>query len=112
MALSVNLLEHEIKKLTEAMRPPEDIRDELDIGYRFQNQTLEIYEIRPRWDDQSFIDQHPFAKTKFIESKKVWRIYWFRANGKWALYEPEPEVRQISAFFKIIDEDKHNVFKG
>jgi Protein of unknown function (DUF3024) len=112
MGLSLNLLEYEIKKLTEALRPPIDIRDQLDIGYKFQNQTLEIFEIRPRWNDQSIIDQHSFAKAKFIKSKSIWRIYWLRANGNWELYKPIPEVQQISEFFKAVDEDKHNAFKG
>ena len=110
--LSFSLLEHEIKKLTEELRPATTIRDKLDIGYKFQNQTLEIFEIRPRWDDSSIINNHPFAKAKFIKSKSIWRIYWLRANLKWELYEIVPEVKRISEFFKIIREDKYHVFKG
>ena len=112
MSVSLSLLEDEIKKLTEALRPPVDIRHQLDIGYKFQNQTLEIFEIRPLHDNKLVINQYPFAKAKFINSKNVWRIYWLRANGDWELYKPFPEVQQIPEFFKIIDEDKHKVFKG
>ena len=34
-----------IKKI----RPPKEIRDKLDIGYRIDGQIIEIFEIRPNW---------------------------------------------------------------
>ncbi|MEO6549953.1 MAG: DUF3024 domain-containing protein [Ferruginibacter sp.] len=112
MALSLSILEYEIKKLTEAMRPPVELRDEVDVGYKFEKNSLEIFEIRPKWDDKSVMQNYPFAKARFIKSKSIWKIYWRRASGNWDLYVPNPEVRQVSDFFKLIDEDKHGVFQG
>ena len=44
-------------------RPPPHIRPELDIGYRIDGQSVEIFEIRPQWNDPSVIRQHPKAKA-------------------------------------------------
>ena len=44
-----------IEKLTgqfiEKRRPPSHIRKKLDIAYYISNQSVVIYEIRPRWYD-------------------------------------------------------------
>ena len=109
---TINLLEATINKSVEAMRPPVHIRNELDIGYNFLNNTLELFEIRPRWDKKEEYIHSPFAKTKFIKSQGIWKVYWMRASGKWELYEPFPEVKDISDFFEIVKEDKHACFFG
>ena len=108
----INFLERQIEKYVQEMRPPEEIREKLDIGYSFENQSLEIFEIRPRWDNKDIIFHSPFAKAKYIKSRNIWKIYWMRANGNWDSYSPQPEVNSISTFFKIVEEDKHYCFKG
>jgi len=74
-----------IKLFVEGLRPNEEIRNQLDIGYSFEKNTAEIYEIRPDWQDNSIKNTFPFAKFKYIKSKKVWKLYWMRASGKWEL---------------------------
>ncbi len=112
MSKTINFIEIQIKKFVESIRPPADIRDKLDIGYQFQNNTLELYEIRPRWDNSKEIIHSSIAKTRFIKSRKIWKIYWKRASGKWESYEPKPEVKSINEFFKVITEDKYGCFFG
>jgi len=31
-------------------RPPLEIREQLDFGYRIEDQNVYLFEIRPRWD--------------------------------------------------------------
>ncbi len=109
---TINLLDATIKKAVEAMRPPVHIRNKVDIGYNFQDYTLELFEIIPRWDKKDELIQSPFAKTKFIKSQGIWKIYWMRASGKWERYEPSPEVKDVSDFFEVVKEDKHACFFG
>ena len=104
--------ETRIKELVEKMRPPINIRKNLDVGFSYVNYNLEIFESRPRWNDNSQIDHHPFAKAKFIKSKNLWKVYWRRASGKWEVYEPHPEVDDIDDFFRIVNEDKLGAFRG
>ena len=108
----IDFIENQIKTFIEGMRPHKEIRDQLDIGYKYENSVLEIFEIRPHFEIKDKIIYGSFAKTRFIKSRNLWKVYWMRASGKWELYEPNPEVDHIKDFFKIIDEDKYGCFKG
>ena len=101
-----------IKENVENMRPPEHIREQLDIGYTFENNTLEIFEIRPQWNDPSKIQHSPFVKARYIKSKNIWKIYWLRGNLKWYPYDPHPETDSPTSLFEIINKDEHHCFKG
>ena len=101
-----------IKELVEKMRPPVDIRSQLDIGYSYEKGALELFEARPKSGNTSEIIHHSFAKAKFIKSSNIWKIYWKRASGKWELYIEEPEVSDVLEFFRIVNEDKLNVSMG
>lgn len=115
MALS----EFEIKRLeklasgyVEANRPPAHIRPELDLGFRISDQSLELFEIRPRWDDPSEILEHPFAKTTFVKKTRSWKIYWMRQDLKWHRYDPVPEVASLEEFLSVVTEDALACFHG
>ena len=50
--------EFEIKKLQKIVgryidkhRPPEHLRNEVDLSFRIQGQSVEIFEIRPLWNN-------------------------------------------------------------
>ena len=107
-----DLVESMIRQFVEELRPPADIRAELDIGYTYENQTLEIGELRPRWDKPQLKTITPVAKATFIKSRDIWKVYWKRASGKWDPYTPKPEVKHLDAFFKLLKEDKHHCFWG
>jgi hypothetical protein len=107
-----DLVESMIKQFVEDLRPPVEIREELDIVYTYANQTLEIGELRPRWDKPQLKTITPVAKATFVKSRDIWKVYWKRASGKWDPYTPKPEVKHLDAFFKLLKEDKHHCFWG
>lgn len=107
----INLIENSIKLEIEKIRPPENIRQELDIGYTFGNNILEIFEIRPDFSDKTKQIKMEVAKTRYYKSQEIWKVYWMRGNGKWELYEVS-EVRTIEAFFEVLKKDKHGCFFG
>lgn len=96
----------------EKVRPPQNIRKQLDIGYKIEDQGVILSEIRPIWSKPSEYAEYGYAKASFIKSKNVWKIYWMRANSKWYSYEPAPEVVTLKEFLQIVDEDKFGCFKG
>ena len=98
-------------KYIEDKRPPIEIRDKVDLAYKFENQSIEIFEIRPEYKGIGIINI-PIAKTTFNRTTNSWKIYWQRADLKWHLYEPKKEVKKLSDFVKIVDEDKHCCFFG
>lgn len=115
MALSefeIKRCERELRKFIEKRRPPAHIRKKLDFGFRINNQSIELFEIRPKWDNPTEILESSFAKTTFVKTKGRWKIYWKRADLKWHSYEPCPEVRSIEDFVSVVDEDKYACFFG
>ena len=68
--------EKPVKTFIEARRPPPHIRPELDLGYRFVNQSVEIFEIRPAYLRPGELMESAVAKATYVKSKNLWKIYW------------------------------------
>ena len=108
----INFNEKLIQRFIEGKRPPVELRDRVDWGYTFDNQELEIFEIRPSWGGDNKKIKSPVARAKYVQARGVWKIYWLRASGKWELYKPQPEVKDLSDFLKIVEEDEYACFWG
>lgn len=104
--------ERELEKFLESKPSPAHIRDELDISYRLENQSVEIFEIRPLWNNPAEKIETPIAKATFVKSCKIWRIYWQRADLKWHRYDPVPQVKQLEDFLAVIAQDEYACFWG
>ena len=104
--------ERDLRKFMERRRPPPDIRPKLDIGYRISGQSVEIFEIRPDWQNPKLTMEHPVAKATLVRTQNHWRIFWMRRDLKWHGYEPNPEVRSLEAFLHVVDSDEYCCFFG
>ncbi len=93
-------------------RPPVHIRNQLDIGYRINDQSIEIFEIRPQWNNPDKKIEEMQAKTTYVKKTKKWKVYWMRSDLKWHSYQPMPEVDFLEQFLALISDDKHHCFKG
>jgi len=94
----------------ERNRPPEHIRKDLDIGYRIDNQSVVLFEIRPDYLNRSTIRELEMAKATFVKSRDCWKVYWMRSSG-WYPYKPA-EMKTLNAFIKEVDSDPYGCFKG
>ncbi len=101
-----------VEKFLEKRRPPAYMRDKLDIGYRQEGQSVEIFEIRPVWNDPSEKMESSIAKATYVKSKNQWKVYWMRADLKWHGYDPCPAIKTLEEFLQIVDEDKYGCFWG
>ncbi len=104
--------EKSVKAFIGKNRPPTHIREELDLGYKLENQSVEIFEIRPRWDNPKEIIETPVAKATYVNTQGVWKVYWQRADLKWHCYEPHPIAEDIEEFLKVVESDEHACFFG
>ena len=93
-------------------RPREDRRDMLDLSYRMEDQSVEIIEIRARYDDPNMTSITPIAKATYVMKDKVWKVYWMRGTLKWCLYQPKPKVKTCKAFLDLVAKDEHCCFFG
>jgi len=108
---SVEIIET-MENYLERVRPRVEIRDQLDISYKIENQSIIIFEVRPRWDNQAVKHESPIAKTTYVHAKKFWKIFWMRADLRWHGYEPKPHVKTLEKFLEIVTEDKYGCFWG
>lgn len=104
----INIMENYLDKI----RPPEEIRPKLDLGYKIDGQSIELFEIRPVWNDPSRIQHLSYARTTFIKSKNKWKMFWMRADLKWHGYTPNLYVKELKKVLEIIDADEQGCFKG
>ncbi len=104
----IETLENYIQKI----RPPEEIRPKLDLGYQIEGQSIILVEIRPDWKDKTVFKEYGYAKATFIKRQGIWKVYWLSGNLKWITYEPKPEVKSLKKFLDLVEEDKYRCFKG
>ena len=105
-------VEEEVSRFVESKRPPAHIRDQVDLGFRLENQSVILFEIRPRWDKPKERMESPVAKATYLKSRGSWKAYWMRADLQWHKYEPDPEVDQLIDFLDIVDADEFGCFWG
>lgn len=93
-------------------RPPPEIRNSLDYRADIRGQELTIISVRPAWNEPKCKIEHPIAKAKWVGARKVWRLYWMRADMKWHSYEPLPESSSIGRLLAEVNTDPHCCFFG
>lgn len=103
-------LEKIVSSFIEAHRPDAHMRKKLDLGFRIDGQSIEIFDIRPSWKHPEKLMELPVAKTTYVKSQKVWKIYWIRQDLKWHRYDRLPEVRTIEAFLNELSLDPSACF--
>ena len=96
----------------EERRPAWEIRDQLDFSFRVSGQSFEIFTIRPRWNNPAQKVEGPVAKATYVKKKKIWKLYWQRADMKWHSYKPFPELKSLEEILEVIGQDANGCFWG
>jgi DUF3024 family protein len=105
-------IENKVAAFVEKRRPPKHLRDQVDLAFRFDGRSVELFEIRPRWDKPAEKIEEAVAKARYFKSRGEWAVYWQRADLKWHKYGPKPEVKTVDAFLALVDEDEYACFFG
>lgn len=67
----------------EKHRPPSNVRNEVDLGDRISDQSIEIFEIRPFWNKTEQKIEEMVAKTTYVKKSGLWKVFWQRSDMKW-----------------------------
>lgn len=105
-------VENAVAAFVAKRRPPEHLRDKVDLAFRFDGRYVEIFEIRPRWDKPAEKIEEAVARARYFKSRDEWVVYWQRADMKWHKYIPDAEVKTIQALLRVVDEDEYGCFFG
>jgi hypothetical protein len=105
-------IEKTVGVFIEKRRPAPHIRPKLDFGFRISGQSVELFEIRPQWDRPEVMRESSFAKTTFVRTQGIWKVYWKRADLKWHSYGLTPEVATIGDFLAVVQDDEYGCFFG
>ena len=105
-------VERPVRRYIKSRRPPAHIRPELDLAYRFEGQSVEIFELRPAFQRPDETIEVSIAKATYVKRRQFWRIYWMRADLKWHRYDPQSTVPSVEDFLAAIDRDQYGCFFG
>ena len=100
------------KNLWSRRRPPLHLRDQIREGQRLVGHTIELFYVRPAFRRPDHLVEQPFAKLQWVRARKVWKLFWQRADLKWHGYEPSPEAPTLTEALRIIDDDACHCFFG
>jgi len=94
----------------ERRRPRPEIRQQLDIGYSVEGQSVILHEDRLLYDGSPLLE--PVAKTTWVRTQKVWKLFWRRADLRWHSYEPLAKACTLDKVLEGVDADPYGCFWG
>lgn len=92
------------------IRPRPEIRDQVDVTYEIEDQSVTLKMIRPDWKNPSEKRAFGYARATYVKKDSTWKIYWLRADGKWHAYRPSPVAKSLPEFLRIVEQDAFGCF--
>ena len=85
-----------MENYVERIRPPEHIREKVDISYRIDKQSIILFEIRPLYRHPTKKIECEYAKATYVKKSGKWKVYWMPGNLKWELYITKNQINNLS----------------
>ena len=82
-----------------------EIRDKLEIVYRFEGNCVYIAERRPDWRKPAVYRDEDIAKFRFTVKTQEWSLYWCDQNLRWHLFTDCRPTRNIARLLPIVDRE-------
>lgn len=94
----------------EKRRPAEHLRDELDLQYRIEDDSVVIFEVRQlTWSDSRV--EEPVAKIIHNKITGSWSLLWMDKDSNWHHYD-EKMLGSFSDAIKLVEDDLQGYFFG
>ena len=91
-------------------RVPLQIRNELELRFRFEGNSVVLYERRPAWNRLGEWTESAVAKFRYFVGRQEWVLYWRDRYGRWKQYDLIGPSRVFEDFLSEIDEDPTGIF--
>ncbi len=114
MAISEFQREHVAKRLADycERRVPPDVRDQVRLEFRIGPRDVELFEVRPQFDNPAAWLEHPVAKFRWVASHREWRLYCQFRDLRWHEYEPRFAAGDFDTLLAEVDRDPTCIFWG
>ncbi len=114
MALSEFQQQHVAKRLTDycERRVPAHVRDQVRLEFRIGPRAVELFEVRPRFDNPAEWLEHPVAKFRWVATQREWRLYCQFRDLRWHEYEPHFAASDFDTLLAEVDQDPTAIFWG
>ena len=93
-------------------RIPEEIKDEIQLVYTIEKETVTLIEKRPLWNDRTRWSELLVAVMIFDKESMAWQLYWIRGNGKKEMYTQLEPQKDLQKCIDEIDKDPLCTFWG
>jgi hypothetical protein len=88
------------------------LREKIREGQRLDGLNIELFFARPSFFRPGEIIEEDIARIQWVRARKIWKLYWKRADLKWHRYDPHPEAATLAEALRVIDEDACCCFFG
>ena len=69
-----------MENFIERKRPPENIRHQIDLSYKIENQSIIVFELRPVWNDPGKIMESNIAKITYEQELLVKEVKFLKLD--------------------------------
>ena len=94
----------------EKRRPAEHLRDELDLQYRIEDDSVVIFEVRLLTWSNTRVEE-PVAKIVYNQITGSWSLLWMDKDSNWHHYD-EKMLGSFSDAIKLVEDDLQGYFFG
>ena len=93
-------------------RIPRQIRDELELRFRFEGNSIILYERRPAWNRPGEWTESVVAKFRYFVGRHEWVLYCRERHERWKRYDLIGASRVFEDLLSEIDDDPTGIFWG
>ena len=93
-------------------RVPPPIRAEPELRFRFEGNSVLLYERRPAWNRPGEWTESNVAKFRYFVGREEWVLYWRDRYGRWKRYDLLGASLVFEDLLSQVDEDPTGIFWG
>jgi len=91
---------------------PQRVRDKVRLSFRIEGNVIDLFEVRPRFRVPRQWQEEGVARFRYVQSRRVWRLYCQYRDLRWHEYEPHFEARSFDELLTEVDQDPTGIFWG
>jgi hypothetical protein len=91
---------------------PPHVRDQIQVSYKIQNDTITIYESRPHWQKPDVWTERTIAQFRYNTKDKLWTLYNSDRNNRWHKHPATGPAATLDPLLEKLDNDPAGIFWG